>query len=201
MSENQCDAARPLLPRIADGEASPAEAMLIAHHLNDCTACRILLAREERLAAILEDEFEDCVLVGEEFLRDVMANLPQEPPPRPRAKKARRHLKLAGFAGLLLGLSAFILRSLNLATAHVPSLPLPRFEATVGDGGIESLFGLSRLLLAVAEFISRHLPAIELSPISLGGLLLAVLFGTAACGIGGTALLALASHRISRLIR
>jgi len=199
--ENDCNAARPLLPRIADGDASPAEAMQIARHLHDCTTCRILLAREERLAAILEEEFEDHLLVGEDFLHDVMANLPKEPPPRPRAKKTRRNLKLAGSAGMLLALAAMGLRRADLATTHLPTLALPRLDATVGDGGLESVLGLSRVLLAVAEFIGRHLPAVELSPISLGSLLAAALIATAACGVGGTTLLALASHRISRLIR
>jgi hypothetical protein len=200
MRENDCNAVRPLLPRIADGEASPAEAMLCARHLSDCTACRILMARERRLAAILEEELEDCLLVGEDFVRDVMANLPKEPPPRPKAKKARRNLRLAGYVGLLFGLSALVVRGMELATSHIPTLALPRLETTGSDGGFESLLDLSRLLLVVAEFIGRHLPAVELSPIGLGGLLAATLFATAACGVGGTTLIALASHRISRLI-
>ena len=201
MREHDCNAARPLLPRIADGDASPAEAIQIARHLHDCTACRILLAREERLAAILEEEFEDHLLVGEDFLRDVMANLPKEPPPRPRAKKTRRNLKLAGSAGLLLGLAAMGSRGVDFAATHLPTLALPRLDAEVGEGGFEAMLGLSRVLLAVAEFIARHLPAVELSPISLGSLLAAALIATAACGVGGTTLLALASHRISQLIR
>lgn len=202
MSEDKCNAVRPLLPRVADGEAGPAEAMLIARHLHDCTACRILLAREERLAVVLEEELEDCLLVGEDFVREVMAKLPQEPPPRPRRnKKIRSHLKLAGFVGLLFALAAMALPSLDLGTASVPSLGLPRLDQAVGDGGFDSVFGLSSLLLAVAEFLGRHLPALELSPIGLGGLLVAALFAAAACGVGGTTLLALASHRISQLIR
>ena len=201
MSKNDCNAVRHLLPRIADGEARPAEAMLGARHLSDCTACRILMARERRLATILDEEFEDCLLVGEDFVRDVMANLPQEPPPRPRAKKSRRNLKLAGYAGLFIGLSALALRGVELGGSRLPTLALPRLESVGSDGGFESMLGLSHLLLVVAEFIGRHLPTVELSPIGLGSLLVAALFATAACGVGGTTLLALASHRISRLIR
>lgn len=85
-----CDALVPLLSRVAEGEANPDEAMRAARHLSDCTACRIILARERRLAAILEDGLEDSVPVGEDFVRAVMDNLPAEPP-----KPERRALKLA----------------------------------------------------------------------------------------------------------
>ena len=91
-----CEAIRPLLPRIADGEGTPDEAMCTARHLSDCTACRILLARERRLAEMLEEDLEDVLSVGDDFLRSVMDNLPQEPPPRPRRRRdERRSLKLA----------------------------------------------------------------------------------------------------------
>jgi len=58
MVPEDCEAIRPLLPRVADGEASPAEAMETACHLSDCTACRILLARERRLAEMLEEDWD-----------------------------------------------------------------------------------------------------------------------------------------------
>jgi len=91
---NRCDTIRPLLPRVADGEAGPAEAIQVGRHLPDCTACRILLARERRLASMLEEELEDSLPVGEDFLQGVMATLPLEPPP-PVRNKPRRKLKLA----------------------------------------------------------------------------------------------------------
>ena len=97
-----CDALVPLLSRVAEGEASPDEAMRAARHLSDCTACRIILARERRLAAILEDGLEDSLPVGEDFVRAVMDNLPAEPPkPERRTPKKRRTLKLACLVGLL----------------------------------------------------------------------------------------------------
>ncbi len=91
-----CDPFGPLLSRVAEGEANPDEAMRAARHLSDCTACLITLARERRLAAMLEDGLEDSVQVGEDFVRAVMDNLPAEPPkPERRKKKKRRTLKLA----------------------------------------------------------------------------------------------------------
>jgi hypothetical protein len=150
---------------------------------------------------MLEHELEDRLLVGEDFLQHVMANLPQEPPPAPRRRRARRFLKLAGFSGLLLGLPTLAWRLADLGGARLPNVALPRFETAAGDAGLESVIGLSRLLLVVAEFLERHLPSMELSTAGLAGLLAAGLLATAACGLGGTTLLALASHRISRLMR
>jgi hypothetical protein len=201
VSEIDCSPVRPLLPRIADGEASPAEAMRVARHLPDCTACRILLARERRLASMLEEELEDWLLVGEEFVREVMTNLPQEPPPRPRTGTKRRTLKLAGLVGFLVGLPALAMRGADLAVTRTPGFALPRADALAGDGGFESIFGLSRLLLAVAELLGRQLPPLQPSPIALGGAAVVLLLCSATCGLAGTTLVALASHRISQLIR
>ena len=93
---NSCKVVAPVLFRVADAEASPREAMLAAQHVSDCTACRITLAREVRLAAMLEERLDDPLQVGEDFVQGVMDNLPQGPPPPPRrAEQKRRALKLA----------------------------------------------------------------------------------------------------------
>jgi predicted anti-sigma-YlaC factor YlaD len=85
-----------MLSRVADSEATPREAMLTAQHVSDCTACRITLAREARLAVMLEQGLDDPLQVGEDFVQAVMENLPQEPPPAPRHKtRKHRALKLA----------------------------------------------------------------------------------------------------------
>jgi predicted anti-sigma-YlaC factor YlaD len=86
---SDCLEIRPLLARVADGEASPEEAMRLGLHLPDCTGCRILLARERRLAAILEQGLEDRLHVGEDFLEAVMAAVPDAPPPR--QQRQRQH--------------------------------------------------------------------------------------------------------------
>jgi predicted anti-sigma-YlaC factor YlaD len=95
MDRIDCKDVHPGLSRVAEGEATPGEAMRTARHLSDCTACRILLARERRLARMLEDGLDDPLQVGEEFVQSVMANLPREPPARIRAAaKTRRDRKL-----------------------------------------------------------------------------------------------------------
>ena len=103
---SRCEEIRPLLFRVEESEATPEQAMRVARHLSDCTACRILQARERRLARMLAQELED-VPVGEDFVRSVMSTLPSGPPPRRGTKTTKRGLKLAGLlvgAGLLGGL-------------------------------------------------------------------------------------------------
>ena len=56
---SRCEEIRPLLYRVAEGETDPDEAMRTARHLSDCTSCRILLARERRLARMLEEDLMD----------------------------------------------------------------------------------------------------------------------------------------------
>jgi anti-sigma factor RsiW len=94
-TSTSCGPIVPALARVADGEASPREAMLAARHVSDCTACRITLAREVRLAAMLEQGLDDPLQVGEDFVRAVMDSLPQGPPP-PRQRSARGLPALGG---------------------------------------------------------------------------------------------------------
>ena len=106
-----CDGVRPLLSHVVEGELTPDEAMRVARHLSDCTACKIMLAREHRLAEMLERDLEDLP-VGEEFVRSVMDTLPQGPPPRRRGRRGWRGLKLAGSLGFL-GAGAMTVRISN----------------------------------------------------------------------------------------
>ncbi len=89
---HSCDEIRPFLGRYNEREANPEEAIIVARHLSECTACRIQLARERRLAEMLSRELDDLP-VGEDFVQSVMATLPKDPPTRRRRR--RRHLKLA----------------------------------------------------------------------------------------------------------
>ena len=93
-----CEDIRPLLCRSVDYEVEPTEAIELAAHLGDCTACKIVLARRRRLAEMLERDLPD-IPVDEDFVRTVMDTLPDGPPPR----RARRGIKLAvtlcGIAG------------------------------------------------------------------------------------------------------
>jgi len=124
-----CDDIRGRLYSHAEGETGPADALMIARHLPTCTACRILLARERRLAEFLESDLPDLP-VGEEFVEAVMSRLPDDPPRR----RMRRGLKLAGLA--LLGFApALGLTRLGDAAAGLsplPSLPTPGPESADG---------------------------------------------------------------------
>ena len=106
---SSCCGIRPLLSHVVEGEVSPDEAMRVARHLARCTACKIALARERRLAELLEQDLEDLP-VGEEFVQTVMDNLPHEPPPRRRRNapgsganspegESRRHHFTSGVLG------------------------------------------------------------------------------------------------------
>jgi predicted anti-sigma-YlaC factor YlaD len=91
-----CRRIRPLLRRSVEGEAGPDESLLIARHLSGCTGCRIVIARERRLAKLL-DCLDDPLQVGDGFVHDVMSAIPDTPP----AADRRRGLKLATVAGLI----------------------------------------------------------------------------------------------------
>lgn len=91
-----CRSIEPILAGYADGEATPDDALRVARHLPDCTACRIRLARERRLAEWLEQDLVDLP-VSEDFVDAVMRRLPAEPPAR-----RRRRLELATLGGLAL---------------------------------------------------------------------------------------------------
>jgi predicted anti-sigma-YlaC factor YlaD len=174
---SRCREIRPCLYRSSEGEATPDEAMRIARHLSDCTACRILLAREVRLASMLELGLTDRVPVGEEFLRSVMDALPSGPPPRSKPKRVGLKLaSLALFAALpSLGSIEGVGRPLDFGVPVPPALDLadPRFEGLADVGR----------LVAVAVDAARHgLPAMTTphdlvgAGLALGGIALVAAF-------------------------
>ena len=86
-----CDDLSGLLARVAEGEATPDEALAVGRHVHDCTACRIRLAKERRLAEMVSD-LGDPIEVDTSFLDEVMNQLPAAPP---RRTGWRRGLRLA----------------------------------------------------------------------------------------------------------
>jgi anti-sigma factor RsiW len=80
------------LTRVAEGEATPDDALAVGRHVEDCTACRIRLARERRLAEMVSD-LGDPIDVDEQFLHDVMDQLPAHAPRR--RSRTRGGLRLA----------------------------------------------------------------------------------------------------------
>ena len=189
-----CSKTLPLLDPLLDGEARPEEALSSARHLSDCTACRIQLARRRRLAAMLDEELVDSLPVGEEFVRQVMANLPKAPPPTAKPKrKKRRALKLAGLAGLL-ALARLAIGSQAAALEPQGGLRLfPQLELPLADGLAESVLRVGGVLVMVLDRLAAGLPAI--GGIGLGLAIPLIAFAllalAAACGSAGMLALSL----------
>jgi hypothetical protein len=146
-----CRPIRAMLPRAAEGEISPADSLRLARHLPRCTACRILLARERRLAEML-DAIEDTLPVQSEFAARVMGALPEGPPPARASalvRARRRGLGIAGIVGLV-GVGTAILAQLaRLGPGRGPLPGLPHFTLEGMDSLLEILGGLVRLVMLV----------------------------------------------------
>ena len=140
---SRCRSFRGLVHASVEGELAPAEALRLAHHVEACTACRILLARESRLAAML-DGLPDAVEVDESFFRGVMASLPERAPVpaalATRRQRMRRGLKLAGFTGLAALAGAVGARVVPSLRLDLASPAMPRFSPEDTDGWL-SVFG------------------------------------------------------------
>jgi hypothetical protein len=100
-----CDRIQSIFPRLVEGEADPGDALRVARHLGDCTVCKIVLARERRLAEVL-GTLEDPLPVDEMFIEKVMAALPAGPPPATVGRVRRRLIRLAGLGALAAALGA-----------------------------------------------------------------------------------------------
>jgi anti-sigma factor RsiW len=154
---NRCRQIRPWIARSVDGDLDPREALRLARHLASCTACRITLARDTRLAEML-DGVDDVFSVDESFFGAVMASLPERPV-RPgvevsRRARWRRGLRLAAFGsvGVLgAGLAARVLPSLHL---DVATPGMPRFTTDETDGWISLLGSAAQWIRVTAQSIS-----------------------------------------------
>lgn len=193
-----CEAVRPGLSRVAEGEAAPREAMAAARHAMECTACKILLARERRLVEMLENDLPE-VEVEDRFVAQVMARLPQGPPPRRR----RRGLKIAGlaaFAGLLLSSVGGHWKLLP-GPGSEPLLPTITPETVEGTlRGLDLLHGMVRLMLMALDTVARvpqGLPSLSLSVTALAVLLAA----SVAAVVAGSTLFAVGAGTLIRLDR
>ena len=92
----RCDLIAPLLPRVADGDAEPAEGARVGRHIEACTCCGILLARERRLSEAIKTIRD--VEVDELFTATVMGRLPAKFHKR---RRDRHGLRLAATGGLV----------------------------------------------------------------------------------------------------
>ncbi len=186
---HDCTAIRPLLYNASDGELNPKETMLVARHLADCTACKIVVARERRLARMLEEDLQD-IPVGDDFFRSVMASIPKEPPPA-KDRKKRHGLRLAGLGGFLAAGALLASRLIPLQGYYRTATNLPALDFESSQGGFEGLLNLVRLVVmslrTVATGIDIDAPFLSGNYDLMGGIaILALLtFGT------GSALFAL----------
>jgi hypothetical protein len=151
-----CESIRPLLFKVSEQEASPREAMRVASHLAGCTGCKILLARERRLARMLEVDLLD-IPVSDDFFHSVMASLPSDPPPaaagedKPEKKKDRNGMRLAGLAGLI-GAGTLLASRLVIFQGRpglFSSLPPGDFETA--QSSLEGLVGIVKMAAVALE--------------------------------------------------
>lgn len=192
-----CDAVRPLLFRVAEGEACPDEALAVARHVPACTSCRILLARERRLADHLENDLEDLA-VGEEFVRSVMDEVGRMPRPRPRG----RRMKLAALAGLGVGVAAVAARITTGASAEGLRVGLlPSDGVGSVDGTLPAFGALAEAARVVADTAATLVPAAgDAGTLVVGALVVAALVATGALAVGST-IVAVAAGSVLRLVR
>ncbi|MCP3978950.1 MAG: hypothetical protein GY716_06405 [bacterium] len=168
----RCDQVRPLVHCVVEGETTPEEAMLVARHLPACTACKILLAKERRLARMLEQEMEDFP-VSEDFVQSVMDSLAEVPEPKTATTKRRRGLKLAALAGLVGTWTAL--------SAHEIPVPgrLPSFGSSpdlhVSDVAPAGVRGLLETVASTASISLPELPQGLALPLLVGGAATALL--------------------------
>ena len=156
--------------------------MRVARHLSDCTACRILLARERRLASMLAEELEDLP-VGEDFVQAVMATLPQEPPPRRRRRY--RGLKLAGLAGILGLLTIPTLPALSNGVLGNLLSRAPAAEPDAVSRSLDGLFSVVHVVVGALELTRLPFQSPELLfPIGAAILLIAFCAGLGTLTVG-----------------
>lgn len=152
-----CRRIRPWIVRSVDGDLEPGEAFRLARHLATCTACRIVLARESRLAQML-DGAADAINVDESFFGAVMASLPDLPvrPAIELTRKTRRNrgLRLAAWgvlAALGGGLAARVLPYLRL---DVAAPAMPRFTPDDTDGLISVIGQAAQWIRMTAQSVA-----------------------------------------------
>ncbi len=196
-----CRRIRPWIARSVDAELAPAEALRLARHIERCTSCRIVLAREARLAAML-DGLDDPVIVDESFFGAVMAALPELPVRSAvevsRRARWRRGLKLATLASIAVlgcGLASRALLSLRF---DVATAAMPRFTPDDANGWISFLGSAAQWIRMTAQSMAWAGSSGELGPRTIGVLSLEAAVVCAAALLAVSGALALATRAGSR---
>ena len=193
-----CHQLRPVLVRVADGEATPAESLRVARHVASCTTCRIVAHRERRLRAVL-DGLEDAP-ADAAFLDRVMDALPSTPPPPPIGVEARRLAWLRRRRSRLLGIGIVVAGS-GVTVAQVAGAwfggPGTGFRpiAALVDGGS----ALGALVTALLVTAGSRLPGVIDAP-HLAVPAAAAAATTTVALAGGLALAAAAALSLRRVL-
>ena len=153
-----CDLIAPLLTRVADGDAEPAETSAVARHIETCTCCGILFARERRLSEAIETMRD--VEVGELFTATVMGRLPARFPKRSRD---RRGLRLAVVGGLVALAAALASASRQGWDAGFPSAAAPALPADIADPAAGSMIAFARMVLMALQSVAET-PLVAAAP-------------------------------------
>ena len=189
-----CETLHPMLTLVAEGEANPRELLHVQQHVESCTRCRILLAREHRLSVALDDIADDAqqqsFSVDENFTRSLMEKLER------RQRDPRRGLKLAVWFGLILGcLGAGGLASVLRGGLLMAAIPL-------GTRVMESIpqlsMGWSGLALALLDWLRA--PSLSLGA-AAGPLLAAVFLAFVLTALFALSGIALAGFSLVRQVR
>ncbi len=144
----RCDLIAPLLPRVADGDAEPAEAVRVTRHVEVCTCCGILLARERRLSEAIETIRD--IEVDELFTATVMNRLPARFDKRTRD---RRGLKLAIVTGLIALGAALGSAPRQGWDTGIPSAVSPSLPADIADPAAGSLISFAQMVLMALQTV------------------------------------------------
>jgi len=174
-----CERARPLLVRSVEGELAPRAALRLARHVEACTACRILLARERRLAQVL-DGLDDVVPVDASFFDSVMASLPERPAASPvptRRERLRRGLRLAGLCAGLVASGGLAARFLPFLRFDLATPAMPRFAGDDTEGWISVVGSAAQWVRMTAQTLSWSIPAGSLGKLALTLAVEAILVG------------------------
>jgi hypothetical protein len=191
---SRCRPYHKLVHGSVEGELAPADALKLAGHVHVCTACRILLARESRLASML-DGLPDAVEVDERFFRSVMASLPERAPVpaalATRRLRLRRGLKLAGFTSLAALAGAAAARVVPSLRFDLASPAMPRFSPEDADGWLSVFGSAAQWVKVTAQSLAWASSPEALSPRALGVLSLetAMLSAAAVLAISGALML------------
>ena len=190
-----CGRARPLIVRSVEGELAPQAALKLARHVEACTACRILLARERRLAQIL-DGLDDVVPVDASFFDAVMASLPDRPQPAEnvptRQERLRRGLRLAGLAAAVVAGGGLAARFLPFLRFDLAAPAMPRFAGDEAEGLFTFVGSAAQWVRMTAQTVSWSIPSSAMAG------KLALTLAVEAILVGGAVALAMSAAAVFR---